>query len=308
MSLEKIIDSHEVVLLEGAIIERLRRSGRVMLDPCLEHALLIYDANGRSILAELYGEYIQIAQDARLPMLICTPTWRASRDRLTQAGITRDVNAEAAAFMLEIREARGAKEGSLLVGGLVGCCNDCYRPDQGLPESEAEAFHAWQVARLAGAGVDFLMGATLPALPEAAGMARAMARTGIPYLISFVIDRQGLVLDGTSLAQCMAHIDTVSSPAPLGYMVNCSYPSFLRAEEQPSSVMTRLIGFQANASALDHAQLDGSETTHAEDIPQWGDLMAGLNLKYGLKILGGCCGTGRDHLRYIVQKLNVRPS
>ncbi|MEJ2041069.1 MAG: homocysteine S-methyltransferase family protein, partial [Desulfosarcinaceae bacterium] len=122
------------------------------------------------------------------------------------------------------------------------------------------------------------------------------------------VDREGLVLDGSSLEQCMARIDAACDPAPLGYMVNCSYPSFLHADRLPAAVLSRLLGVQGNASAMDHAQLDGSAATQAEDIAEWGDLMAGLHQKHGIKILGGCCGTGSDHLRYIVQKLNAGPT
>jgi methionine synthase I (cobalamin-dependent) len=30
--------------------------------------------------------------------------------------------------------------------------------------------------------------------------------------------------------------------------------------------------------------------------------MLELNKSYGIKILGGCCGTGNEHLKYIVGK------
>jgi methionine synthase I (cobalamin-dependent) len=32
--------------------------------------------------------------------------------------------------------------------------------------------------------------------------------------------------------------------------------------------------------------------------------MIALNKKYGVKILGGCCGTNVEHLRYIVRNIN----
>jgi hypothetical protein len=56
-------------------------------------------------------------------------------------------------------------------------------------------------------------------------------------------------------------------------MINCAYPSFLNAHQQPASVLPRLIGFQANASSLDHAQLDGAATLRADALSDWGDRM-----------------------------------
>jgi S-methylmethionine-dependent homocysteine/selenocysteine methylase len=161
------------------------------------------------------------------------------------------------------------------------------------------AFHAWQVDRLAAAGVDFLMAATLPAVPEAIGLARAMESTGVPYIISFVIDRQGLILDGTPLEAAIAEIDGTCRRPPLGYMINCAYPSFLDADAQPPAVMRRLVGYQANASSRDHTELDGARDLQADALEDWGAQMIALNRAYGIKILGGCCGTGLDHLRYI---------
>jgi S-methylmethionine-dependent homocysteine/selenocysteine methylase len=89
---------------------------------------------------------------------------------------------------------------------------------------------------------------------------------------------------------------------PLGYMVNCSYPTFLRAAEQPPALFERLIGYQANASALDHRALDGAKALHAEDIAQWGPGNAGAQQDLWCpNVRGGCCGIGVKRLRYIVE-------
>ena len=82
-------------------------------------------------------------------------------------------------------------------------------------------------------------------------------------------------------------------------MVNCAHPSFLCAATQPPRLFERLIGFQANASALDHCELDNASQLQEDDLTSWGDEMLALNRRFGVKILGGCCGTGVDHLRYL---------
>lgn len=151
--------------------------------------------------------------------------------------------------------------------------------------------------------MDFLIAETLPALCEAIGIAQAMAATKYPYIISFVINRKSQVLDGTSLEYAFRTIDSLCDRPPLGYMINCSHPSFLRAKEQPDLVLSRLIGMQANASSLDHADLEGSATAQVDAIPEWGNQMVELNTKFGVKILGGCCGTSAAHLQYIVDNI-----
>ena len=302
MDFSETFEKTDFILAEAAVIESLRRSGAAVLHPRLENALLIYDDVGRTALTRVYRDYVSIARPAGVPILICTPTWRANPERISAAGITRDVNSDAVAFLKQLKNEWMDQPSSLFIGGLVGCKNDCYKPREGLSTDAAEAFHLVQVHQLADAGVDFLLAATLPVVDEACGIARAMQTTGLPYIISFVINRRGRILDGQSLEQAFQKIDAVCNRPPLGYMINCAYPSFLRAHEQPRKVLARLIGFQANASSCDHAKLDGSELLQADALDDWGDRMILLNRSHGIKILGGCCGTGPAHLKYLIHR------
>ncbi len=306
MDIQKALNENSLILAEAAVIETLRRSETVDLHPHLEHALLIYDSNGRKMLSKLYNGFIGIAQNANLPILLCTPTWRANQERISAEQIHNDTNGDAVRFLKHLRNRWESWRDNIAIGGLIGCKNDCYKPVQGLSKEEAEDFHTWQVNQLTNAKVDFLLAATLPAMPEALGIALALEKTRTPYIISFVINREGRILDGTRLAQAFAEIDAVGNRPPLGYMINCAYPSFLNAARQPKAVMSRLIGFQANASSLDHSELDGADTLLTEELSDWGNHMVALNRAHGIKILGGCCGTGREHLQYIVSHIRVQ--
>jgi S-methylmethionine-dependent homocysteine/selenocysteine methylase len=298
--INKLLAENDLILAEAAIIEALRRSGRVELHPRLENTLLIYDEVGRTELSQLCNEYISVGYKAGVPIFVGTPTWRANKERLSEAGVSSNVNKDAILFVKQLRGKWGSWQENIPVAGLISCKNDCYKPAEGLSSQDAYDFHSWQIERLAEPGVDFLLASTIPSLPEAAGIARAMANTNIPYVISFVINREGKVLDGNSLENCFNEIDTACSRPPLGYMINCAYPSFLNANKQPELVIFRLMGFQANASSLDHDQLDGIATLQVEDISDWGNEMLELNRKYSVRILGGCCGTDVRHLQYIV--------
>ncbi len=296
-----LLARHDLILMEAAVVERLRRNPGVSLHPVLEHALLIYDRNGRGQLQTIYYDYITVAKEAGLPLLLCTPTWRANKERLKRTGVSQDVNYYSVRFMQSIREEQGDFSDMIRIGGFVGCKNDCYKPEEGLSTKEAEEFHSWQINQLAKAEPDFLMAGTLPNINEARGIVRAMQRTGTPYIISFVINRKGHLLDGTSLAEAVNSIDEETEYPPLCYMVNCSYPTFLNAQKQPLELFTRLLGFQANASDLDHSELNGSARLHAVDIADWGNEMLTLNRNHGIRILGGCCGTDGRHLRYLAK-------
>jgi S-methylmethionine-dependent homocysteine/selenocysteine methylase len=300
-TMKNLIEQNNLILIEAAIVERLRRSGQVELHPSLVHGVFIYSDVGKAELENLYRGYISIALMAKVPIFIITPTWRTNYERVKNTEVNSSVNSDAVLFMLELRESYGSDASMIKIGGLIGCKNDCYIPEQGLSKSESETFHSWQINDLAKAGVDFLMASTLPNVNEAIGIAKAMGETSVPYILSFVINRKGLVLDGTSLWDATRQIDSETNPQPLCYMVNCSYPTFLRAEEQPKELFSRLLGFQANSSSLSHSELEGSFQLQTEDISEWANEMLNLNAEYGVKILGGCCGTDDTYLRSLIK-------
>ena len=173
---KKIIDDAEFVLGEGAVSERLQRIEEIALHPGLFNTPLIYDEQGRAAMQEIYGRYRSIALDAGVPILLCAPTWRVDRERIAEAKVPQTINRDAVAYMLALREQWDLPQSAVLVAGLVGPKNDCYQASQGLPEKEAIAFHEWQVRELAAAGVDLLLAQTMPALPEALGLARGHGR------------------------------------------------------------------------------------------------------------------------------------
>ena len=299
--MKSILEKHDLILMEAAIVERLRRANDISLHPDLVHAPLIYDDKSRKELERLYHEYISIAIRAELPFIMCTPTWRTNFERVTQSQVNPNINSDAVSFMKGLRDGQDSGKTVIKIGGLIGCKNDCYKPEEGLSVAEAETFHWWQIEQLAQAGVDFLIAETLPNIEEAIGIAKAMEKTAMPYIISFVIDRSGYVLDGTSLWDAVTSIDSATRRQPLCYMINCSYPTFICAEKQPADLFSRLIGCQANASSLDHCNLDESTRLETESVTEWGEAMLTLHRKYGMKILGGCCGTGVAHLKYLAE-------
>jgi S-methylmethionine-dependent homocysteine/selenocysteine methylase len=299
-----VIDSAALVLVEAAVCERLRRKPEITLHPSLFNTPLIYDNPGRTAMQEIYSQYRDIALKAGVPILLSAPTWRVDRQRIAQAKVPQTINRDAVAFMLELRDQWDRSRAPVLVAGLMGPKNDCYQPSQGLSEKEALAFHEWQVLELAGAGVDLLLAQTMPALPEALGLARVMAGTGLPYIISFVINRKGEVFDGTPLSVAVADMDAqLKDTPPFGYMVNCAYPTFICADRQPASLFTRLLGIQANSSSRDQCDLDGSSTTQRDSLEDWVQQMLTLH-RHGMKLLGGCCGTDDRYLSGIVEKYN----
>ncbi|VGO17078.1 hypothetical protein PDESU_05673 [Pontiella desulfatans] len=294
MNFEQTLQSCPTILMEAAIAERVRRAHPDLLHPRLATSLLTQTLEGRDILRGFVREYIAIAKEAGLPIVLGTPTWRVDKLRCTEENIATDLNAAAVQFEMEFKQ----DYASVLIAGQLGCKNDCYQPEEAITTSEAYDFHAWQIERLTEA--DFLYAVTLPEVGEALGIAQAMAATGKPYIISFVIGKDGCILDGTTLEEAISRIDAETNRSPIGYGVNCCYPSFLQASELSGDAAKRLLSIQANASSLSHDELEGAGTVKADPVEDWSRCMHNLHRTAGIKMLGGCCGTTGEHLKALV--------
>ncbi len=312
MDLADAIRGDKIVLTEGALIERLRRDPSVQLDANVLHAGFVYQLEAQQRLAELYRQYLEVGRDAGRPMIVGTPTWRANSERLRAARLAdRDVNADNVAFVREQIYRCGPYASRVMLGGLMGCRGDAYRPAETLSADEAREFHLPQARALAAGGVDFLHAATLPAVAEALGLARAMATCGRPYVLSFVLRPTGTCLDGTPLEEAVSGIDREVSPPPTAYFVNCVHPAVLiealrQATARDAGVRTRVVGLQANTSALSPEELDSRPVLDCEAPEPFAEAMAAAAREFDLRVLGGCCGTDHRHIAAIARRLATR--
>jgi homocysteine S-methyltransferase len=306
---QQLLATEPVILGEGAVIERLRRTTGVQLDEHVVNSALIYQEQGRIALESICRQYLEIGRRLNLPLLLSTPTWRAGRDRIAAAGRAgQDLNGDNARFLMALRDSYGTYAARVAICGLMSCRGDAYKPAEALTINASRDFHAWQADALAASGVDFLLAATLPALSEAVGLAHAQAATGLPYVISFVVRAGGTLLDNTPLHEAVSTIDAAVSVPPVAYLINCTHASVFRnALQHPANssplVRERVIGLLANTSALSPEDLDESTDLVEEDPDIFAQNVASLQSELGMKLLGGCCGTDERHLESLARRL-----
>lgn len=240
-----------------------------------------------------------------LPMLLQTDTWRATAARI-EASRWRgtDLNLANAELVLAVAQEGRDAGATVLVGGLLGPAGDAYDPSAALAHGAARTYHAAQAEALASAGADLLLCATVPALSEALGLADAMGSTGQPYLVSFVVRPTGRLLDGTSLDDAVAEIDEAVDPAPTAYLLNCVHPRVADAALAASPrAAGRFVGLLANTSARDPDELDGLEELETADPEPFARELVEVGARRGLHLLGGCCGTGDEHIAALARLL-----
>ena len=268
---------------------------------------LVETPEGRDQLTRYYDGYAAVAAGAGAGLLLEAPTWRASPDwggllGYDAAGLAR-VNEAAIALLKGLRERYAPSLGGedALVAGMVGPRSDGYQPGEAMSAEEAQEYHGPQIRAFAAAGADLVSALTLTGTGEATGIVRAARDAGLPVAISFTVETDGTLADGSTLVDAISAVDAAAPPDYFG--VNCSYPEHIApalAKPVPGSNSDwreRIAGVRYNASARSHAELDESDELDEGDPAA----LAAAHRKLApllprLSVLGGCCGTDARHV------------
>ncbi len=309
---DRLMASDPVWLADGGLETRLIYEAGLVL-PEFAAFLTLFRPGERAILADIYRSYLAIAARSGLPMQVGAPTWRAHRDCLARQGFAAPgdvarVNSEAVRFLTDLRQEADLAE-RVLVAGVIGPRGDGYDPTHAPDRDSAHAYHQEQADILAAAGVDLLYGPTFASAAELDGVARAMAATGLPYVLAPVIDPQGRLLDGSPFIDTIARIDAEVVPPPTHYMVGCTHTSRFRAAEEtaapPGALGPRVLGLKANASSLPPEQLVALKQLDDGNPAAFGREMVALKRDFRLRVLGGCCGTDDRHIAALADHLSA---
>ena len=166
MDFETCIASHSSVLMEGALGERLKREYGLTINGSVAMADLIYSQQRRLALETLWRGYMGIAGKYNLPFLATTPTRRANKQQVIQAGYDEAIIGDNVRFLRKIKETSNIE---MYIGGLMGCKGDAYTGAGTLNIEEAHDFHHWQAQLFKLAKADFLYAGIMPVLTEATG-------------------------------------------------------------------------------------------------------------------------------------------
>ncbi|UJW73723.1 homocysteine S-methyltransferase family protein [Rhizobium sp. SL42] len=267
---------------------------------------LLDSDDGRSELLSYIEPYILLAQQRGVGFILDTPTWRANADWGHKLGYDRkalhDLNLRAVDFAEACRNRWETRATPVVISGIIGPRGDAYKGGQ-TDVAEAHDYHADQVASFAQSAADMVSAMTINTVEEATGIALAAAEHGIPCVVSFTVETNGRLLNGTSLQHAIERTDDATNGAPVYYMVNCAHPThFDQALAVDAPWVRRIHGLRANASAKSHAELDESETLDIGDPADLGRRYRTLRRDFpGFRILGGCCGTDHRHVAAICE-------
>jgi len=285
--LKSRLNRGELILLDGALGTELARRGIPTPLP-LWSAQALLDAP--DTVRAIHEDYVRAGAD-----VITADTFRTTPRALAKAGRAGEVERMVERAVALAREAatrvRGARD--VLVAGALAPLEDCYRPDLAPSPEAAEREHAEQAVRLARQGVDLILIETMNSIPEAKAALRGAKASGVPVLVSFICKSAREIWNGELLSDAIRAVEPFK---PDAILVNCVPPETVPDSLGEMSRATRLpLGCYPNAGAPNMAE--GTWRFDAAWTPErFAEAAAGWVAR-GAQIVGGCCGTGPDHIR-----------
>ena len=265
---------------------------------------LLTTEDGRTTLDDYYREHVAVAVRHGVGFVFETPTWRASSDWGELLGYPPgqldDINRDAVGLVVGVRDTTpGLAQAT--VNGALGPRGDGYRPTAVMTADEARTYHARQVQVFADAGCDAISVLTLSYAAEGLGIALAARDAGLPVVVSFTVETDGTLPDGSHLGEVIESIDAASDGYVTHFGLNCAHPEHMAPALAGRDAWTSRIGLvRANASRLSHAELDEADSLHDGDpVELAADYVALRSALPGLRVVGGCCGTDVRHVQAI---------
>jgi homocysteine S-methyltransferase len=265
--------------------------------------------HGRALLVDYFLGHGQLAGRSGVGFILDTVTWRASPRWGELLGYDEerleDVNRRAVELVAELRHELVPSVEPVVLDGVIGPHHDGFQAETALSAAEAERYHAWQVQILADTDLDMLTALTLSDPAEAIGLSRAAQRFAIPLVLSFTVETDGRLPEGSTLEAAVAAVDAATGGYPAYYMVNCAHPAHFRHVLDPDQAWTeRVRGLRVNASTRSHDDMDTAPDLDEGDPVELAHEVAALGRDLpDLVVFGGCCGTDLRHVVEIAAAL-----
>lgn len=186
------------------------------------------------------------------------------------------------------------------VAGSFATLEDCYSPKLVPSNTELQTEHGEQAEWLAEEGVDYLLPETINSVREAKYMARAASGTGLPFMITFVVDANAKLLDGGDITEALEETDV---PGRIAVGLNCrpvdvinaALPKLLSAYDGPAAAYANGFGHPHDDLGWLFEENSDSIERYAENARNWA--------AQGVRIIGGCCGTTPAYIEALARSL-----
>jgi len=303
--------ARRVLVFDGAMGTSIQQRGLSAADfggPSLEGCNDYLALTRPDVIRDIHSSFL-----AAGCQVLETNTFQATPRRLAEWGLrdrVRDINVAAAHLAREAAAGFATEERPIFIAGALGptgmlpSSNDPARSAISFSELSAEFYE--QAKHLVEGGVDLLLFETMQDILEVkaavAGAERLFAEIGrrLPIQVQFTLDTSGRMLLGTDVASAMTTIEALGADV-IG--LNCSTgPDDMREPvrflathgSKPLSVIPNA-GLPINTGTGDAVYpLEPEPMAH---------VLAEFVREFGVRAVGGCCGTTPAHISALVAAL-----
>lgn len=304
-------------LAQGDFIEILARQRPVILDGAtgtwLQNQGLpagtgpdLWAVRNPDILRSLQSAYLEAGSD-----IIYAFTFGANRIKLAENKIpvsdVTEINRELASISCQARDdfCRSHSGRQVYVAGDLAPVGKFLYPAGELLFCDLIAIYQEQAAALVRAGVDLFVIETMMDLAQVRAAIIAIRNvSGLPIMATVTLESNGRTLSGNGPLECLLSLTDLGISA---FGINCSHgPAIMRQWLAPLLEISPLpLIAKPNAGLPELREGKTVFSMNESDFAAEMQLLA----KAGVRILGGCCGTGPGYIaqmkRSTVQEINV---
>lgn len=284
-----LLDSDRVVLFDGAMGTQIYARG-VFLNRCYD----LLSLERPELIREIHRSYREAGA-----MVLETNSFGASRIRLRNYGLedrTGEINEAAASLAADVAGEECFVAGSL---GPLGVRIEPYGPTS---ENEAREAYLEQARALARGGADLFVLETFSDLNEIRQAVAACVEVGLPVVAQMTIQLDGSTSYGLQPDRIAAELEGAGADA-VG--LNCSVGPAALLEAVPAMAAVTDLPLSAVPNAGLPKEVEGRKMYMAS--PEYMASYARRLVEAGARIVGGCCGTGPEHVREMARRLEADP-
>lgn len=298
------IDFNQPLVIDGAMATELEKLG-VKTDTELWSAMaLIHDPQA---VVAVHKRYFEVGANVAI-----TDSYQANVPAFEAAGLTpaegRRLITESVELAQQARDTYQAATQTkrpLLIAGSVGpygaylADGSEYTGNYQLSRQQYQNFHRERMQLLAAAGVDLFAFETQPNFEETKALIALLENefSTLPAWVSFSVDQQGRLCDGTSLSEAVAYFEAHPQVVAIG--VNCTAMTNIEKRIKTVAAVTTkpIVVYPNNGDTYDPAsktwQVNPAAPTFSELVPKW--------LAAGASLIGGCCRTTPEDIQQVAK-------
>lgn len=297
-TLEERLRQGRIIIMDGGTGTEVELRGAAMNDQVWSGVAHMSEPD---IVRGVHEDYIRAGAE-----IIIANTFATSRPMLESVGLGGElevVNRRAVEIAIEAREK--AADGSVWIAGSISS----MAPLSGdVPTSRGESIEAdyrTQAEVLAEAGADLIVAEMMVDVEGATPVMRGAASVGLPLWVGFSAT---LANDGSVVGFRRRHREETSEPLDFGELVD----AVLAIGGDVAGVMHSHVAATGPALEVLKTRWSGPAMAYAETgrfaPPHWqfeealspseyADAATGWVTDQAIQIVGGCCGTGPEHIR-----------